>query len=1205
MQKKLNALQGKKKYTTKEFVALTGIPRGTLSRWVCEGKLIPAETNGKGKPSYYYEYQIEVAKSLFRSPSKTEATPSNVISLFGTNEEPAPATTNADSNAEFEIDSTGVDCEIDEIPDVMPADDDDDDDDELIDPPTQANCILDSPAAKVEEKISYDATNNVVAAPAAGKNFLPMTTTPNFDAIPQLLKDLSRWLCWRLIPADPKPKKVPMSPKNGRLVNASVTDPNNWLTFDEAISYYNRGECSGIGFALTNTPPKVCCVDVDHCVNPDGTLTAEAQAVMETCQNSFTEKSQSLTGIHIWFIDDDFNGGRKKDPVEVYAADRYICMTGVRVLNSSEELKTVNGACNAVIAKFIGDRGGNLFDKSAASVENSPTENFLQKSAESLIAETAAPMTDADRELVKYFRSDKCRSRDSNMFALFNGDKENYFKNTGKPFDDSVADCDLMLKILYYIVNAHDDAERGQRALNVFGQSELAKREKWQRDDYRRRTLNAAFSFWVENGRKTIKAMTTDNGSAPDDDPIAALKDELRSVDKAIADFALKKDAALEKLRDVETFDSETVFSEEIITAAAFARLFDKQTFSDLRRDVKLYGDKNKDKKVSVNAWLEEVKECVVEIRNRQANLTTRRNEIQAEIDSLSFVGSNDALKDFKIPYGYSVSAKYGIEKIEGEKSIPVCIRPVVITGKTYDVENKIDKLNLAYMVASGKLKTIDPTEAAIVFNKNKLVDLSNSGLPVTSSNATHLVDYLYNFSACNENTLPLTYAVNRCGWYHFDDKDYFIDPRRPCVITNENENFSVKVDSRSEFAKHLKQVGSLDEWKQNAYLPAKKSPVARLIVAASVAPILLDVLGERNFLLYIYAPTRAGKTTALCLGASAVGDEKIIRSFDATKNGLAGAAADVNDYVFCVDEKQVADNYLKDQFNNLVYALANGIGRTKLNKDSTLKKTQDWRTIVIMTGETQMLSDNVTGGANTRLLTIKAPKEILSAADCKIIRDTIKANNGLALPKVVDKVLEIGRKTLRKMFEEMIDAFAAKFPEILPEYRRYMAVLTLADGLLNSALFGDTVTAPDGKTIKPSDDAIINAAKIFPLIPTINEISDTPREKDFVRGIIAKNQNSFVGGNVEIKRMKEIFGKLRDDDGFTYITVQFLKDACRNEGFDYRKLVSDLVADGFFVPSTKIKKGCKKPLDTVQKKIGETNATCYRIPQSAFDEEE
>ena len=1149
-----------------------------------------------------------MAKKLFSK--STEATPSNVIPLFSTNakatpddnqssvEQPAanPAIeqdANEDSNPDD--DSREV---WDLLPDVADFNATNTDDDELIDPPTQANCILDSPAAKVEEKISYDATNNVVAAPAAGKNFLPMTTTPNFDAIPQLLKDLPRWLCWRLIPADPKPKKVPMSPKNGRLVNAAVNKPENWLTFDEAISYFNCGECSGIGFALTNTPPKVCCVDVDHCVNPDGTLTAEAQAVMETCQNSFTEKSQSLTGIHIWFIDDDFNGGRKKDPVEVYATDRYICMTGVCVLNSSEELLTVNGACNAVIDKFIGSREENLFDKTTPATDEKIKINLEFK--------PNASLSDDDRRLIEYFRSDKCRQHDLNMFDLFNGNTADYFKNTGKPFDDSVADCDLMLKILYYIVNAPDDAEKGHRVLNIFGQSELSKRAKWiEREDYRICTLAAAFDIWVENGRKTIKATATDDGTAPDDDPIAALKAELREVNKAIVDFNAQKDAATKKLRDVETFDSETVFSEEVTTAAAFARLFDKQTFSDFRREVKNYGDKHKDEKVSVTDWLAEVKERAAEIDNRKTDLTTRRNEIQAEIDSLSFVQSLDVLKNFVIPSGYSVSAEYGIEKIEGEKSIPVCIRPVIITGKTYSVEDKIFKLNLAYMTASGKLETLDPVSAAIIANKNKLVDLAENGLPVTSSNATHLVDYLYNFSACNENTLPLTKCVNRCGWHKFDGKEYFIDPRRPCVIQDEDKNFSVKVDDvRSEFAKHLKKSGSLDEWKK-IYKLAKKSPIARLSVAASVAPILLDVLGERNFLLYIYAPTRAGKTTALHLGASAVGSEKIIRSFDATKNGLAGAAADVNDYPFLIDEKQVADSRIREERNMIVYALANGIGRTKLNKDSTLKKRQDWRTIVIATGETVFLDDNVTGGANTRLLTIKTPKEILSAADCKIIRDTIKNNHGHALPLVIDKVIEIGRDKLCEMFAGMCDVFEAKFPEILPEYRRYMAVLTLADGLLNAALFGNTVTAPDGKIIMASDDAILNAAKIFPLIPTIEEISDTPREKDFVRGIINKNQNSFVGGNADVKHMKEFFGKLNDSDGFSYITAQFLKDACKHEGFDYRKLVSDLVADGFFTPSTKIPTGCKKPLDVVQKKIGETNARCYRIRNEFLNGEE
>ena len=207
--------------------------------------------------------------------------------------------------------------------------------------------------------------------------------------------------------------------------------------------------------------------------------------------------------------------------------------------------------------------------------------------------------------------------------------------------------------------------------------------------------------------------------------------------------------------------------------------------------------------------------------------------------------------------------------------------------------------------------------------------------------------------------------------------------------------------------------------------------------------------LGERNFLLYICAPTRAGKTTALYLAASAVGDEKMIRSFDATKNGLAGAAADVNDFAFLVNEKQVADSKLKEQFDTLVYALANGLGRTKLNKDSTLRKLQDWRTIAIMTGETLLLPDNVTDGANTRLLSINVTGEILPADVCRLIHNTIKDNCGLAFPLVIDKIFEVGFDKLRQIYQELVALFIAKHHELLNEHCRYLAVLTLADAIL------------------------------------------------------------------------------------------------------------------------------------------------------------
>ncbi|MBQ3442680.1 MAG: DUF927 domain-containing protein [Selenomonadaceae bacterium] len=671
------------------------------------------------------------------------------------------------------------------------------------------------------------------------------------------------------------------------------------------------------------------------------------------------------------------------------------------------------------------------------------------------------------------------------------------------------------------------------------------------------------------------------------------LKAQLRENAKAQANFDGQKKAALETLHNIETFDSKTVFSDEVITAGAFAFLFDRQAYSNFKRELKLYGDKHPTEKAAVNDWVNVVKGKAEEISSRQSELKTRHNQIQAQINSLSFITDNDLEDSFVFPEGYSVSAQNGIVKVDGEKIITVCRRPIIIAGKTFSVEEKTYKVILSYMNSSGKWKTLPATSAAVIANKSKIIDLAELGLPVTSSNATHLVDFLDAFNAQNEKICNMTYTVPRCGWYRFNDTDFFIDPRRECIMTDDDKKVNVRVDSQSQFANSLKQRGSIKVWKR-AYELAKKSPVARIILAASIASILLKILGERNFLLYIHAPTRAGKTTALYLGASAIGNDKMIRSFDATKNGLAGAAADVNDYAFLVDEKQVADNRLKEAFDNLVYALANGLGRTKLNKDSTLRKLADWRTIVIMTGETQLLADNVTGGANTRLLSIAAPKEILSPDDCKTIRDIIKDHHGLAFPLIIDKILELGKEKLCAIYEDIVETFVKANPNLLNEYCRYMAVIVLADALLCTALANDESKDTQENFALLLDDAKLCAKEIFKLIPTTTEISDTARERDFVLGFIAQNQNRFIGGSVALEKILTVCGQFTDE--YIYITVAALKKACDEEGFDYRKLATDLVAAGFFVPSNKVEKGYKTQQAFVQKKIGKANTRCYRI---------
>ena len=697
----------------------------------------------------------------------------------------------------------------------------------------------------------------------------------------------------------------------------------------------------------------------------------------------------------------------------------------------------------------------------------------------------------------------------------------------------------------------------------------------------------------VDDAQKDFSAaemeLTLIKNSAQSD----SLEIALREINKKIADFDKEKSNAIEKLNSVISFDRDSVFADDILNAAAFAKLYSVKTYSAFKADIQ-----NQNKRDSfLLEWRGEVKGKAADVKSREIELLTRRNEIQAKITSTKFISQYDDLKNFIIPEGYSVSEN-GVKKVVGERLVDVCDEAITITKIFENYEEETFKIILAHFT-QGKWRNLPTQDADVIANRRKIIDLARYDFPVADHNALLIIEYLYKFKIANKAKFEFSFTVPRCGWHTIKGQEIFVDPRRNCAVDADEKNISVVVDNSSTFAKSLKSVGSINEWRM-AYEIAKKSPIARLIVAASVAPPLLKILGERNFLLYVHAPTRAGKTTAAYLGASAIGDEKIIRSFDATKNGLIGAAYDVSDNAFIVDEKQAADGSLKERIANLIYSLANGVGRTKLNKDSSLKNLQDWRTIAIMTGETPLVDDNVTGGVYSRLLSIRAPKTILSSDDCREIRQIIKKNYGLVLPLVLDKIFEYGTDKLREQYKYLVRSYSESCPAILPEYVRYMVVLVIADTFLNFAL---NPNDPD-KTI--FEDFAISSYYEFPraIIPffmTRDEIADTPREKDFVLGFLAAHAAHFECSDTYDKtKGREVYGRFGDD--FVYITVAALRQACKSDDYDFKKVVADLIEDKFFIPNDKIAKDRKSVSPLVVKKINGVSTRCYRIPRNFID---
>jgi putative DNA primase/helicase len=152
-----------------------------------------------------------------------------------------------------------------------------------------------------------------------------------FESIPQELKDLRQWIVWKLeIGKDERLTKVPY-----RIdipgAHASTTNPKSWTTFKNAVfTIENENGYNGIGFVFTENDPYIG-IDFDKCIEKETGLVYPSIEQDILSLNSYTEVSQSGSGIHVIGkgINPDPEGkGSKKGNFEMYSKERYFAITG-------------------------------------------------------------------------------------------------------------------------------------------------------------------------------------------------------------------------------------------------------------------------------------------------------------------------------------------------------------------------------------------------------------------------------------------------------------------------------------------------------------------------------------------------------------------------------------------------------------------------------------------------------------------------------------------------------------------------------------------------------------------------------------------------------------------------------------------------------------------------------------------------------------
>ena len=279
---------------------------------------------------------------------------------------------------------------------------------------------------------------------------IPTIKTPNYQDIPDELKEIPNWVNWKYEtrPGNDKLTKPPLNP-NG-LGYAQKNNPATWGTFTSVCGNLHNRPDIGIGFMVGTAERQTgyIAVDLDH-VLTDGRITDPAAKEIFETLDSYTEITPSGNGLHIW-IKADIPADRRtrKGIIEIYDFNhpQYLTMTGDRYGNR-ETIEERTSEIKEIIEKYL-----------------SSTDSEPQPAPIPVETSPAIYRQDSDDDIIQ-----KMTKYDSKAAALWRGDTSGYGKDGN---DHSAADQALANKLVYW---TNGDAAQADR---LFRQSGLM-RDKW------------------------------------------------------------------------------------------------------------------------------------------------------------------------------------------------------------------------------------------------------------------------------------------------------------------------------------------------------------------------------------------------------------------------------------------------------------------------------------------------------------------------------------------------------------------------------------------------------------------------------------------------------------------------------------------------------------------------------------------------------
>lgn len=452
-----------------------------------------------------------------------------------------------------------------------------------------------------------------------------------------------------------------------------------------------------------------------------------------------------------------------------------------------------------------------------------------------------------------------------------------------------------------------------------------------------------------------------------------------------------------------------------------------------------------------------------------------------------------------------------------------VCSHPLMPVKRMENIDTGEQKVEIAF--SRGGVWRYNVVDRTVLSSANKIVDLSRYGMDITTESARDVVKYLATIDALNYDKIGEVRSVGRLGWVGHE----LFSPYVP----------DLRYDGDAGYAATYKAVhpqGTLEGWLDAARHGRESSIYTRVMLAASFASVLVEPCDALPFFVHAWGGSGNAKTVSLMLAASVWADPTAgayYKTFNATGVGQEMTAGFLNSLPLCLDELQIVKD--KKDFDQTIYTLCEGVGRSRGAKAGGLQRMQTWRNAIITTGEMPITNSDSGGGAVNRVINMDCQDEKLFA-DPRWAVSVMRKNYGHA-----------GR-----VFVEHLTGGAMERAKELQ--KEYYAKLTEQDSTEKQALSASLLLAADtiATELLFQDDLALTVDDLAPMLVTRAEADVNARCYEWLTGFIAVNSNRF---DESADNKGEVWGRIEGDTCY-FVATKF-EQIMREYGYSSSSFLS------------------------------------------------